>query len=115
MSMGMFKRRAKHVGNAMPLGRRGRGPSPGALVLIMLTWGPQEEPKHGRALQGSRLDVHTELPIVCVQRSRLDVHTELPIVCVRGNPFGPQKKVHSSSLLLYKITVQRDLFEAYIS
>ena len=66
-----------------PLGRRGRGPSPGALALTMLTWGPQEEPKRARALRGSRLDVHTELPIVCVQRSRLDVHTELPIVCVQ--------------------------------
>ena len=38
---------------------------------------------HAQALRGSRLDVHTELPIVCVQRSRLDVHTELPIVCVQ--------------------------------
>ena len=66
-----------------PLGRRGRGPSPGALALTMLNWGPQEEPKRARALRGSRLDVHTELPIACVQRSRLDVHTELPIVCVQ--------------------------------
>ena len=49
------------------LGRRGRVPSPGALALTMLTWGPQEEPKRARALRGSRLDVHTELPIVCVQ------------------------------------------------
>ena len=54
--------------------------------------GPQEELKRARALRGSRLDVHTELPIVCVQRSRLDVHTELPIVCVCGSPFGAQKK-----------------------
>ena len=54
------------------------GPSPGALALTMLTWGPQEKPKGGRTP-----DVHTELPIVCVQRSRLDVHTELPIVCVQ--------------------------------
>ena len=100
MSMGMFKRRAKRVGNAMSLGQRGRGSSPGALALTMLTWGPQEEPKRGRALRGSRLDVHTELPIVCVQRSRLDIHTELPIVCVRGSPSGPPKKVHSPSLLL---------------
>ena len=52
-----------------PLGRRGRGPSLGALALTMLTWGPQEEPKRARALRGSRLDVHTELQIVCVQRS----------------------------------------------
>ena len=61
----------------------GEGPSPGALALTVFTWGPQEEPKRCRALRGSHLDVHTELPTVCVQRSHLDVHTELPIVCVQ--------------------------------
>ena len=106
-------------------------PSPRALALAMLTWGPQEEPKRGRALRGSRLDVHTELPIVCVQRScldmhtelaiacvqpsRLDVYTELPIVCVRGSPFAPpppppqkkKKKVYSLSLLLPFLTLRQ--------
>ena len=48
--------------------------------------GRAEARPHARALRGSRLDVHTELPIVCVQRSRLDVHTELAIICVRGSP-----------------------------
>ena len=37
----------------------------------------------------SHLNVHTELPIICVQRSRLGVHTELPIVCVRGSLRSP--------------------------
>ena len=68
--MGMFKRRAKRVGNVMPLGRRGWGPSPGALAITMLTGGRgarasgrAEARPHARALRGSRLDVHTELPM----------------------------------------------------
>ena len=48
----------------------------------MLTWGLRKS-RSARALRGSRFGVHTELPIVCVQRIRLEVHTELQVVCVQ--------------------------------
>ena len=74
---------------SVPLGRRGWGPSPGALT--MLTWGPQglgpqEEPKRRHTPEEVVLTyIHN-----CLSTwQRLDVHTELFVYA--GALLGPKK------------------------
>ena len=71
-----------------PRAGEGLGPSPGALALTMLTWGPQEKPKRGRTpelceevvstyIQNCQLFVYSEVVSTYIQNCQLFVYSEV--------------------------------------
>ena len=102
MSMGMFKRRAKRVGNAMPQGRRGRGrgPSPGALALTILTWGLRKsrsaaelrEEVVSTYIQNCQLFVYSEVVSTYIQNCQLFMYVGALLPPPPTPPPPPKKK-----------------------
>ena len=98
-------RRAKRVGNAMPLGRR--GPSPGALALTMLTWGPR---RLGLRKRGLTPELCKEVVSTYIQSCLLFVYSKVVLTYIQNcqlfvyEPFWAPKKSPSPSLLLMCLT-----------